>query len=377
MSALRIERARLRPIRLELAQPLATAHGAIGAREGCLIELRDASGGAGWGEALPLPAFGGEDLPACTRAIERGLRALLEARASALPELLDCASAAVDAKRNLVAANALELALLDLAARARGTSLADLLGFTPRARIPVSALVAGENPEALTRAARAAHVEGFRCLKLKLGGRTLAEDLARVAALRAAVGAGLALRLDANGAWGEGEALEAVAALARFEIELLEQPVAAAELDALERICRAAPFPIGADESLALPGASDRLLEQRAVGALVLKLPVLGGPRAALALARRARRAGIGCLATSFLDSSLGVHAAAQLAAALGANQRPAGLATSGLLRRDLAPAPRFWRGELCLPGTPGIGVEPDVEALAQLGCGPALEFAR
>lgn len=394
-----ITRARITPIRLELVTPLATASGVITSREGFVVELEahhaaersrllnpSSSGdGAvlrGVGEALPLPSFGGEDPSRCRRALERGLRALLDAelstrRIDALPMLLAGVSEAVEPLLHPVAANALEVALFDLEAREREVPLARLLQAPPWARVAASALLAGEEPSALASAARCATAAGFRCVKLKLGRRTLGEDLARVAAVRDAIGIGIALRLDANGAWSEAEALEAIAALARFEIELLEQPVAAAAIDSLLRVARAARFGIAADESLAHPGASDRLLAEGAVAAFVLKLPLLGGLRSALSLASRARRAGIDCVVTSFLDSSIGVHAAAGLARALAPSDRAAGLATGALLRRDLAPALRIFRGEIEAATEPGLGVAPDERALAALATGPALELAR
>ncbi len=375
MTRLRIASARVLPIRLELAQPLATARAEIRERRGFLLELCDASGARGSGEALPLPAFAGEDRAACERALVAGARALLAAPESPLAWLLERAARA--GKQAPVAGAALDVALHDLAARRRDLPLAALLAPAPLARIPLCALVAGADRGSLLRAARAAVAAGFGCLKLKLGARPPGRDLARVESLRAALGPGVALRLDANGAWSEAQALAAVARLAGCGIELLEQPVAAEDTAALARVARAAPFPIAADEALALPGASDRLLGEDRVGALVLKLPVLGGLRPALALAERARRAGVAVVVTSFLDSSLGQLAAAALAAALGAGAHASGLATSALLRGDLCRAPGIERGELLLPRGAGLGAEPEPRALAALACGPALELAR
>src|SRR5690606_18131984 len=93
--------------------------------------------------------------------------------------------------------------------------------------------------------AREAWSAGYRVLKLKVGARSLGDDVARVAAVRAACPDAV-LRLDANGAWSEAEAMEALAALAPSRIELLEQPVPAAEVDALARIHERSPMRIAA-----------------------------------------------------------------------------------------------------------------------------------
>jgi o-succinylbenzoate synthase len=388
--ALEIVRARVTPVRLALSTPLATATGGIATRDGWVIELHAEHGASrreqrcGFGEALPLPNFGGEEFGACALALERGLRAVVEAPApsradsdSDLDSLLDRAAEAVDPARHPIAACAIELALLDLVSRAREVSISYLLGAGDATPIPVSALLSGGDSIALGESTRRAVAAGFRCVKLKLGAGALSEDIARVSAVRAAMGDGVALRLDANGAWSEGEALEAVGALARFEVELLEQPVAAAELDALARVAERANFPIAADESLARHGACDQLLRARAVAAFVLKLPVLGGARAARSIAARARGRGIDVLVTSFLDSSLGLHGAAQLAISLGNAQRAAGLATGALLRRDLGGSLPILNGQLTAPATPGLGVVPNASALAALTCDAVREFGR
>jgi L-alanine-DL-glutamate epimerase-like enolase superfamily enzyme len=202
MTGGRIIAARITPLRLPLRAPLATAHGAVTQREGALLELETQSGVRGCGEALPLPGFGLETPAAATRALEALARELLGRRMESPAALLDAGERT--APEAPAARAALDGAVHDLVSRARGVSLAHWLasreGTKPRTGVPVSALVAAPDPSDAAAEARRRLAEGFRTFKLKLGASEFERDLARVAAVREAVGAEVALRLDANGA---------------------------------------------------------------------------------------------------------------------------------------------------------------------------------
>ncbi|MEZ4215441.1 MAG: mandelate racemase/muconate lactonizing enzyme family protein [Myxococcota bacterium] len=384
--------AELFELRLPLLAPLATAHGAIAERRGFALALRGDDGVCGAAEALPLPAFGGESLAACRAALGAAL-AGLAARAAHPADAMRPARGADGVARRAadgarvapplgtapvsspldaaleraladapVARAACETALLDLAARRAGAPLAARLGaVAPRlpARIPVNALVGDGAPEEAARAARAAVDAGFRAVKCKVGAAPLARDVERVRAVRDAVGSAVAVRLDANGAWDERGAGAALAALAPFAIEWVEQPIPPGDVDALARVRAASPVAIAADESLVDAREAARVVECAAVDAVVLKLPPLGGPLRALALARAARARGMAVCVTSFLDGSLGVRAAAHaaLACAEDGALSACGLATSDRLAADSCAPLRVENGALVVDGDePGLG---------------------
>jgi O-succinylbenzoic acid--CoA ligase len=351
------------PYRLAFTGVVETARGTVAEREGLLVRLWDVTGRCGLGEVAPLEAAGTEDLPAARAALEAArpqLDSLL--RAEKLPPLqvLDAALDALDAFREAPAARAgVEQALLDLAAQAAGLPLYKLLSPHASPKVLVSALLAGDSPEALAASAAQAVAEGFSTLKLKVGGRPLDEDLARARAVRAAAPRA-ALRLDANGAWSAEAAIAGLRALRQFSPELCEQPVPAADLAGMRRVREAlsGEVKIAADESLSLAGAAAMLLSPPAgADVLVLKTPVLGGILRALRLAERARAAGVEVLATTFLEGAVGRAGAAHLAAALG-GERAHGLATGRLLAGDLG-RERFEikDGWLHLEARPGLGV--------------------
>lgn len=366
---MRIVAARITPFRLPLRAPLETASARYAEREGLLLELEDASGARGFGEASPLAAFAGGSLARTHEVLSH-----LAERAIRRREAMRCASP--DALRRTPAAcAAMETARLDLVARARGWRLADLLAGGPAAaRIAVSAWIPDADAAGAARTARRLVGEGFRTLKLKVGAGDAALDEARVSAVRAAVGPDVALRLDANGAWHEAQAEAALARLARHGIELVEQPTPAHALGALARLTRRGIVPIAADESMVVPRDAREIVARHLADAIVVKPMLLGGPRAAHALAAAAVRAGLVAVVTSSLDSTLGIAAAAHVAAALPEPRAAAGLATAALLADDLATL-ALEDGALVLPTAPGLGVRPDRDALERVRAGETREI--
>ncbi len=373
---MKIARAELTRVRLRLRAPIATARGPIDSREGTLLALTTESGLVGHGEALPLAGFGSESPDRTSETLSGLARVLLGREIEEIDALLDLVEVlAPDAP---AARAAVDVALFDLAARAQGIGVAAMLARPerPRTRIEVNALVYAEQPEIVAREASAAVAEGYRTVKIKVGAHALEFDEARVAAVREAVGSEARIRLDANGGWKEREAEEAIARLAPYRIELLEQPVEARDLGGLARLSAGSAIPIAADEALAGGHAVDEIFARDAVSILVLKPAALGGLRASQRIAARARATGWGVVVTSALDSAVGLAAALQLATALPGPHLAAGLATGALLDQDLAKAPSPINGTLSAPDEPGIGVAPQREGLARCALGSAEEIS-
>ncbi|ATB33369.1 o-succinylbenzoate synthase [Melittangium boletus] len=343
---MRIVEASLERLRLEMVRPLRTASGTYAAREGFVVCLVDEEGRRGWGEAMPLTEFGTESPEDCERALRAWLPELKRSEDAALPE------------RHPAARHALEQARLDLLSQRRGVPLCQWLSSEAREAVHVNALLGASAPEAVEEEARRAAAEGYETFKLKVAGRSLDEDTARLLAVRGAVGARGHVRIDANGGWTEPEASRALDAWAGQGLELCEQPVEAGAFEALGRLSARAPCPIAADESLALPGAAQRLLAgPRTVGVLVLKPMVLGGLLPALALAREAARQGLEAYVTSALDGVIARAGAAHLAAALPSGRYASGLGVGHLFRDEPDHPFRPVRGRIVLPRTPGQGV--------------------
>ena len=336
LPAARVSRIRWRAWCTPLKRAWRSAAGSLNARRGLLIRIETDSGLAGEGECAPLPAAGTETLAAARAA----LPALLAGCRGQPPQRLAARLAQAAATPALRCA--LEAALLDLAARARGRPLFRLLAPGAGGRVAVNAAL-GALDAGIEARLEAALEAGFRVLKIKLGLYPPDDELRRLRALAARLPAAAGLRLDANRAWTPETARSLLRGLAVLPVESLEEPLAAADDDALRRLQSLAAFPLALDESLAGrdPAA---LLAAPPVRRLVLKPMVLGGLLPAWRLARRARAAGLETVVTSTLEAATGLHAALQLAAALD-DGRAHGLATGAWLRdTDGVPLPRDGR---------------------------------
>jgi O-succinylbenzoate synthase len=218
-------------------------------------------------------------------------------------------------------------AAIDFAFRAQPAPL--------RERIPVNATVpavdAARVPEVLARFA------GCRTAKVKVAepGQTLADDIARVRAVREVMGAEGRIRIDANGLWNVDEAEHAVHALNEFDLEYVEQPCASVdELADLRRRVKYMGIPVAADESVRK--SSDPLAVARAKAAdlLVNKAQPLGGVTHAQQIVPAA---GLPVVVSSALDTAVGLSQGAALAAALPSLDYDCGLGTSSLFLDDVA----------------------------------------
>jgi O-succinylbenzoate synthase len=179
-------------------------------------------------------------------------------------------------------------------------------------------------------------------VKVKVAGRgqRLQDDIARVAAVRSAIGADGRIRVDANGGWSVDDAARALAALARYDLEYAEQPCATlSDLGALRRLLarQGTDVLVAADESIRKADDPMRVAAAGSADVVVLKVAPLGGVEPAL---RVAEACGLPVVVSSALDTSVGIAAGVALAAALPELPFACGLGTVGLFERDVAAAP-------------------------------------
>jgi O-succinylbenzoate synthase len=208
-----------------------------------------------------------------------------------------------------------------------------------RSRIPVNSTIPALPPEPAHALAATA---GCRTAKVKVAERAqvLADDLARVEAVRDALGPEGHVRVDANGGWTVDEAETAVRRLARFGLEYVEQPCATVEelADLRRRLARrGVQVLIAADESIRRAADPYRVRELEAADVAVLKVQPLGGVRACLEIASQI---GLPVVVSSALETSVGIRAGVALAAALPELPYACGLNTVPLLAADLAVTP-------------------------------------
>ena len=162
-----------------------------------------------------------------------------------------------------------------------------------------------------------AWADGFATLKMKVG-TDATTDVARVRAVREAVGAEVTIRLDANQGWTPDEAISVIRALERADlgVELVEQPVRGEDVEGLARVRAGVGLPVMADEALYSLVDLDRIIRLRAADLVNVKLAKCGSLGIAIEQLRRATDAGLGTMVGSMMETAIGVGAVAAVAAA-------------------------------------------------------------
>jgi o-succinylbenzoate synthase len=228
-----------------------------------------------------------------------------------------------------------------------------------RSSIPVNVTVPAVDAERAAAVVRAGR--GCRTAKVKVGepGQGLAEEQARLEAVRDALGPDGRIRVDVNGLWSVDEAVARIPVLDRAAggLEYVEQPVA--DVEDLARVRRRVAVPIAADESIRRAADPYRVRDLEAADVAVLKVQPLGGVRACL---RIAEDIGLPVVVSSALETSVGIAAGVALAAALPELPLACGLATVQLMTGDVA-VPSLLPQDGALPV-----VRPDVDEVALQG---------
>lgn len=310
---------------LPLREPLTTARGEITDRTGYLVTVDHPA--AGIGEATPLPGW--------TESLDECETALRDSDGSDLDSLPSAARHGVS------------LALLDADARADGVPLYRSLGARNRVEsVPVNATVGDADTESTLRTVADAVDAGYPAVKLKVGARSVQDDLDRVTAVREHC-PDVELRLDANGTWTRTEADNAIEALSDSDVAYVEQPLSADDLEGHADL-RGRGVGIALDEGLYEHGL-DAVFTAGAADVLILKPMAMGGPDVTVETAVLARGAGIDPVVTTTVDGAFARAAAVHVAAAIP-NVSACGLATGDMLATDLVddPAPvRHGRAEV------------------------------
>jgi len=327
-----------------------------------VVRVRDEAGTEGFGEGTPRPYVTGEivetmlDHLTCElwpRVADRELPPAcnLEALAAFLPETSLAGAIAPHASRA-----ALELAVLDCALRRAGRPLATLLP-PRRSRVTYSGVITAGPIARAVQHARQMRAIGLHDVKVKVG---FDDDVARVTAVREALGHDASLRLDANGAWSFERAVHVLNAVAPLGIAAVEQPLPRGPVEDLARLRQAIPVPVMADESLVTPADAEALIAGEAVDFFNVRISKCGGLARSLAIAERAAKAGVGVQVGSQVGETAILSAAGRhLAAALPTVAFVEGSFGTLLLAEDIsAESVRFGhRGEASLLTGPGLGI--------------------
>jgi L-alanine-DL-glutamate epimerase-like enolase superfamily enzyme len=335
---------------LSLAQPFHSAGATVNERVLAIVAIADDDGLVGYGEAAPLEPYDGVSFARVWQALHSYTAVLDGARGMNGAQIVDACRRVEDLPAALAA---IDMALWDRAGRASGRPLAALITDEPASAVEVNAVLSATDRE--QAAAQAAHAveQGFACLKVKVA---IGDDAGRLAAVRAAAGNAVAIRIDANGAWDVPHAIRNIEALAPVGLELVEEPTHG--LHAVREVREQVAVRVAIDETAAEHGA----LGAGVADAVCLKISRCGGIAGLLAAATLVRASGAEVYLASTLDGPLGIAAAVHAAAALASRGpvAPCGLATLSLFEDEaVAHELPVRAGHIAVPTGPGLGIEP------------------
>jgi L-alanine-DL-glutamate epimerase-like enolase superfamily enzyme len=303
------------PVDIALREPFGIATGAKTAALNVFVRVTLADGSEGWGEAAPFEAVNGERRERALDGLASIRPRLLGFDASrwrALPALLRAWCPDSPSARCAV-----ETALLDSWCRSLGIPLRALFGGGETTLESDLTITTG-SPSHAGRSAASIAAQGYRTIKLKVGGVPLEEDRARVAAVLAAA-PGCALVLDGNAALTEDDAVNLARGISALggTLALFEQPCAREDLAAARGVFERTAVPVCADESVASARDVARLARAGAAQAINLKI-TKSGVIDAHDMALVARAHGLALMIGGMVESSLAMTASAHLACGLG-----------------------------------------------------------
>jgi len=335
-----------------------------------LVRIRDEDGIEGWGEATTIGGLNyGEESP-------ESIKANIDAHIAPLIMGMDAAGVAFVMKKlrkviqgNRFAKCAVETALLDMQGQRLGVPLSELLGGRVRDTLPVAwTLASGDTAKDIVEAEQMLEQRRHRIFKLKIGARSLQEDVHHVLAIKRALGDRASVRVDVNQAWSELEAVRGIAALEAGGIDLVEQPVRADHPDALRRLAARFDVAVMADEALHGPIDAFNIARNNGADVFAVKIAQSGGLVPAQQVATVAQLAGIGLYGGTMLEGGVGTAATAHLCATFADLSWDTELFGPLLLTEEVLEEPLVYKDfGLQVPTKPGLGVRVDADKLRRM----------
>jgi len=344
-------------LRVPLKTPFKTALRTVDTVEDVVVMVRTDTGHTGYGEAAATAVITGDTHGSIIEAIRHFIKPRLVGQDVANLNRL-CGLVQSSMERNSSAKAAVEIALYDLWAQLHGAPLYQMLGGGDPV-ITTDITISVDYIEKMVADSLSALDRGFESLKIKVG-KDIGLDIERVKAIHAAVEGRALLRLDANQGWTAKQAVHAMHALeeAGVVLELLEQPVKAADIAGLKYVTDRVNTPVMADESVFNPSQVIDLIQQRAADIVNIKLMKTGGLSNAIRIADIAAIHGVPCMIGCMIESSISVAAAVHLAVAKSDVITKVDLDGPSLGQFDpVSGGVTFNESEISISDAPGLGI--------------------
>lgn len=360
---MKIDQVELYHASLKLKHPFITSLGYRDHANNVFVRIRTSEGLDGWGECSPYPPINGETVDTCFvvgQLLGERLMGMDPQQPGGISEAMDKVIYG-----NTSIKSALDIAIHDIAARAKDQPLYAYLGGSIQKKIHTDYTVSVSSIENMVSAAQEIADQGFPVMKVKLGDGG-PQDVARIKAIREAVGHKIKIRIDANQGWKVKEAVETLQALEPYDIQYCEEPISRYEYPRLKKVRAESPIPIMADESIYDHHDAEKLIEMQLCDMINIKLGKSSGLYKAQKIIQKAERASIPMQIGGFLESRILFTANCHLAH------------TSDMVRYYDFDSPLFMEEnpieggmeyqsdwEICLPQSPGLGLTVKASTLA------------
>lgn len=352
---MKIKEIQVGQISVPLKKPFKTALRTVDKIEDIVVKIITDTGHIGYGEAAPTAVITGETKGSIKCAIEDYIAPqIIGLEVENIEEIMNRIDKSLI--KNTSAKAAVDIAIYDLFGQLHKAPLYKLLGGY-RKEIISDITISVNSPEEMAEDSIEAVKRGYKTLKIKVGLDSHM-DMKRIQAIRDAIGYDIDLRLDANQGWAPKEAVQLLRKMEDkgFNIELVEQPVLAHDLDGLKYVTDNVSIPILADEAVFSPADAVKIIQNRAADLVNIKLMKTGGIHNALKICSVAEIYGVECMLGCMLESKLSVSAAVHLAAAKKIITK-IDLDGPGLCKEDpIEGGPEFQDYKIILDDEPGLG---------------------
>ena len=346
-------------VQIPLIKPFKTALRVANNADSIYVKVQCDNGLVGWGEATATAVITGDTLNSIESAIHDFFKPYLIGKDILNFEEIfhDLSSIMI---RNSSGRAALDMAIYDCLAQYSKMPLYQYLGGKS-AQFETDYTVSVDSPEKMGEEASGYVENGFTILKVKVGLGDIHKDIARVKEIRRSVGEGITIRLDANQGWTAKESIQAIHRMEDMglQIELVEQPVKADDLEGLKQVTDHVDTFIMADESVFTPRQALEVIRTRSADLINIKLMKTGGIFYAQFINQLAEAAGIECMMGSMIETHLGLTAAAHFAASKRNITRYDFDAPLMLSRSMIEGGIQYNGSTFTLPERDGLGIKP------------------
>ena len=312
---MKITEVRLGKISVPLRVPFKTALRRVDSVEDVIVEIVTDTGHKGYGEAPPTGVITGDTTDAIIGAIRDHIsKKIIGLDIDNFEDVIQEVQSSI--VHNSSAKAAVDMALYDLYGQLFNIPVYKLFGGA-RKSITTDITISVNDPNTMAHDAIDAVERGYDTLKVKVGVDP-SLDVSRLSAVRNAVGNNVRIRIDANQAWTPKEAVRILNSMQEkgLNLELVEQPVKAADIEGLKFVTERSYVPVLADESVFSPEDALKIMQYHAADMINIKLMKCGGLYNALKIIAAAEIYGIECMLGCMLEAKISVNAAVELACA-------------------------------------------------------------